>query len=662
MIAIESVRFFQHKNPLRYHSEGRCINNYFELAKMSRPATLAFANLIFAVVHKRSEKVLMKKFRYPLLLLGLLTSPLLAKENLRHQSYDLMLMGGGLSICSSMQPQHCRTPLPADAGKSSNLFVVSSEAILRIEQSTLWSKHRQLQRAQLVQLLRQLQQSAKGELTGNDLLSALRAQSFTPMAAEQATTGAALVSELTDAEFDLLLDQLEVVQLSADSGQRLTERVYPALSQDPFSLELYDEFIQQAARRKKAAKPKVLLLAASGRDPFAAVDFYLDLFRQLGADASWLPLNAAYQASLAQANGCADFDRNLAGLQGSYQRSAVYPDLMAQQLTFCQQGEEAALSLIRQADGIFINGGNQSLTYLALKTPTGQDSAALRLIRQQIKAGQLIMAGSSAGTAVQAGGSYLQQATVMISNGQSETAFLQGAVAAPAPLPGCRFAQSCGPGLSERSLTYQAQGGLGLFPWGVLDTHFSERGREGRLLALVAQTGARFGFGIDEATALLARSDQAQQVHFRVLGREGVYVAERAADSHFQPGKLLKMQSHYFSREDEFSLSQAGLKAQPAAWKQPLLPAAGQFSQPDLKPASIQSDALTTDSYRQLASQLCQSQAAKLQQQIQTESGPWLLTLQRDAKTSSRAGQYQQNGQHKVYCSYQNMGVWLQTL
>lgn len=604
----------------------------------------------------------MKKYSYALLLLGLLTSPLIAKENLLDERYDLMLMGGGLSICSSMQPQHCRTPLPADAAKSSHRYVVSTEAIQRIAQSTLWSEPRQLLRSQLVLLLRQLQQAAPGELNESDLLSALRAQSFTPVAAGQATTGAAVVAELTDAEFDFILDQLEVLQLNADSGQRLTERVYPALSKDPFSLELYQEFIRQAAKRKKASKPKVLLLAASGRDPFAAVDFYLDLFRQLGADASWLPLNAAYQASLQPANGCANFSQQLARLHGSYQRSAVYPDLMAQQLAFCQQGEAAALALIRQADGIFINGGNQSLTYLALKTPTGEDSAALALIRQQISAGQLIMAGSSAGTAVQAGGSYLGQPTVMISNGQSETALLQGAVAAPAPLPGCSRNQSCGAGLSERSLTYQVQGGLGLFPWGVLDTHFSERGREGRLLTLVAATGARFGFGIDEATALLVRSDQAQQGQFRVLGREGVYVAERGVDSAFQAGKFLKMQSHYFGREDEFSLSQTGLTARPANWKQPLLPAAGHLSQPDMKPAVLSRNVLATDQYRQLASQLCQSQAAKLQQQLQLESGLWQLTLLPDVKTSSRAGQYQQNGQHKVYCSYQNMGVWLQML
>jgi hypothetical protein len=209
-------------------------------------------------------------------------------------------------------------------------------------------------------------------------------------------------------------------------------------------------------------------------------------------------------------------------------------------------------------------------------------------------------------------------------------------------------------------LTYQPQGGLGLFQFGILDTHFSERGREGRLLALVAQTGAHFGFGVDEATALLVKLEQASQARFRVAGREGVYVAQRQADSVFTAGKQLKMQSHYFSRDDEFQLNQQRLMVTPATWKQSVQPTKGIFNQAALEPTAISDSALSDDSYRNLASTLCQSQAATLRQQFQTPAGPLQLTLQRDVKTGSWSGRYQQKDQHKVYCSYQNMGVWLQ--
>ncbi len=641
------------------------INNYFELAKMSRPATLAFANLIFSIIQQRSEKVLMIKCNIAMillhLLLGCFTSPLIAKEivkeNVIDTRYDLMLMGGGLAICSSMQPQHCKSPLPPNAGKTSTLLVISDAAIHRIEQAAVWTAAREGIRNDIVQLLRQLRLTTTTALSESALLAQLKQQWLLDK-----RSGREVLAQLSDAELDLLFDQLEVMQRDQETGQRLTERVYPELSKDIFSLQLYQTFVQQAALRKKGNKPKVLLLAASGRDPFAAVDFYIELFQKLGADAHWLPLNAAYQASVGRAGGCDLFSHHVATLQGSYQRDAVYPDLMAEQLAFCQQGEAAALAMIRQADGIFINGGNQSLTYQALKTPNGHDTPMLALIRQQMNAGQLIMAGSSAGTAVQAGGSYLGQSTVMISNGQSETAFFSAATAAPAPLPGCQWTQSCGAGLTQSSLTYQAQGGLGLFDVGILDTHFSERGREGRLLALVAQTGAHFGFGVDEATALLVKLEQGQHRRFRVAGREGVYVAERRADSGFSLGQHLKMQSHYFSRDDEFELKQQHLTVSPPAWKLPIQATTAELSKAEMPTLATSDYVWSDDSYRRLALALCQSQATIVRHTFHSQGGALQLTLQRDVKTSSWLGRYQQKDQHKVYCSYQNMGVWVQAL
>ena len=57
-------------------------------------------------------------------------------------------------------------------------------------------------------------------------------------------------------------------------------------------------------------------------------------------------------------------------------------------------------------------------------------------------------------------------------------------------------------------LTYRAGGGSGLFNIGILDTHFSERDREARLALLTAYTGTRFGFGVDEATALMVNTTE----------------------------------------------------------------------------------------------------------------------------------------------------------
>jgi cyanophycinase len=56
----------------------------------------------------------------------------------------------------------------------------------------------------------------------------------------------------------------------------------------------------------------------------------------------------------------------------------------------------------------------------------------------------------------------------------------------------------------------------------IIDQHFAERGRIGRLLGAVARNPKLLGVGIDEDTAILMRPRK----HFRVLGSGGVYVLD----------------------------------------------------------------------------------------------------------------------------------------
>lgn len=46
--------------------------------------------------------------------------------------------------------------------------------------------------------------------------------------------------------------------------------------------------------------------------------------------------------------------------------------------------------------------------------------------------------------------------------------------------------------------------GLGLFPWGVVDQHFLARGRLGRLVVALRESGTARGWGVDEDGAFLA--------------------------------------------------------------------------------------------------------------------------------------------------------------
>lgn len=69
--------------------------------------------------------------------------------------------------------------------------------------------------------------------------------------------------------------------------------------------------------------------------------------------------------------------------------------------------------------------------------------------------------------------------------------------------------------------------GLGFLDNVIIDQHFAQRGRIGRLLGAVALNPAILGIGIDEDTAIIVNSG-----HFRVIGSNAVYVIDGHTVSH----------------------------------------------------------------------------------------------------------------------------------
>lgn len=605
------------------------------------------------------------QFHLPLLLLMLPIGSALAAQAKKFPSYSMVLMGGGLSICSSAQESACATsPVWDDDAKKTELYLIAPNYIKNITNADNWAVERKPLLAQVVAMLQHLQSKLADTPVTRRELSRLWRSSEVEVDGIW-VSGRELYSSLSGAELNFIFDQLEIeAKKNQQAKNRSREQALPQQSKDQFSLALYQQLVDLArevslskSKAKKAAAnniPNIVVLTASGRDPYAAVDFYESLFSQLGAEVTWLPINAAYQAALRDpaglTTGCNNLPQYLTQVQGSYQRARVYPDLASSQKEFCLKGSDNAVKQLAKADAVFINGGDQSLTYQALKLPDGSDTPELAKIRSMLENGQLVLGGTSAGTAVLSGGSYLGKSTVMISNGQSAQALYQGALAQPAPAEGCENDRSCGDGVDEKSLTYQANG-LNLFPWGVLDTHFSERGRQGRLLALVAQTKAGFGFGVDEATALLVGFEAKNPgvVHFHVKGNNGVYLAEANANSTFQPSKLTEMNSHYFTNGDSFILQQGQLLANFADWKY----APNTSNRPLLNSGNV----FSSDNYRQLAQLLCSTQSRDATGHFDVAGREYKLTLRRPAESASRTGQYSVGNVHKSYCSYRNVLV-----
>ncbi len=351
---------------------------------------------------------------------------------------------------------------------------------------------------------------------------------------------------LTDAERIGLLTRLELPQIDAE-GERKREHAYPAQSREAHGSAVLASVVEAASARSAGdaprvpprVPPRVLIVTASALDPMEAVDFYRSAFTELGARAEWLPLDAALARAI-EADDC-DLIGHRRSVLGLHRREQVYPDLHAEQQQACAQ--PASLSArIAAAQAVFFAGGDQWRLRQAFVRADGSALPWLDALRKAHARGDLVIGGTSAGAAV-------QSAAAMLTNGSPASALREPGRAAAPPEAGCARAGLCSDE-DEQRLSYWAEGGLGLAADAIVDTHFSERAREPRLLRLLAQTGARIGYGADEASALRIDSE-GESRDVTAIGREGGWVFLREADAdedrldaqvfHLGPGTRLRI-------------------------------------------------------------------------------------------------------------------------
>lgn len=156
---------------------------------------------------------------------------------------------------------------------------------------------------------------------------------------------------------------------------------------------------------------------------------------------------------------------------------------------------EDSLRIIEQATGIFFTGGDQSRIVDFIRgTPLD------RAIHKRHKEGAVI-GGTSAGAAM--------MPDQMIVGGASVSNPSVDAV-------------SMGPGMA-------------FLPGIVIDQHFAQRGRLGRLLAALVLQPAVLGLGIDEDTAIVVKGDE-----FEVVGQGSITVVDETSATHNNLEGLLK--------------------------------------------------------------------------------------------------------------------------
>ncbi|MDQ0242689.1 cyanophycinase [Bacillus fengqiuensis] len=155
---------------------------------------------------------------------------------------------------------------------------------------------------------------------------------------------------------------------------------------------------------------------------------------------------------------------------------------------------------------IWFVGGDQLRITSTLRTEKGKDSKVLDAIWDIYRKGAVI-GGTSAGAAI--------MSDVMITGGDSLGALKEGFTSTDISDPDKEYAP------------VYVQKGLGFFQYGIVDQHFDERGRLGRLAltahAYETRKKERFAYGVDEDTALVVYNEEKEA---EIIGRSGVAVVD----------------------------------------------------------------------------------------------------------------------------------------
>jgi len=276
---------------------------------------------------------------------------------------------------------------------------------------------------------------------------------------------------------------------------------------------VYNRIIQLAGGRTRA---KIGVMPTANQDPEGEGNAFVDVFRRVyGVNATYIPVT--------RTSGNVDD-----------------PDVA---------------ELVRQQTGIFFVGGNRPRVLYTL-IPDGRDSLVMTAIRRVLRDGGVV-AGTSAGMCSLGD-------KVMIIDGGTWDGLVDGV-----------FANTGFTNHYPDNLAYDPTGGIGLFSGFMLDSHFSEMGREARLIKVLHETrdtpgtGTTKGIGVDENTALVVTDLYTRPIG-TVIGTNGGVFYVDVEDLIERPSATsnYEVKTAFLTVDDTIDLTTGAVTF--ASWKQDL--------------------------------------------------------------------------------------------
>lgn len=366
-----------------------------------------------------------------------------------------------------------------------------------------------------------------------------------------------LTAGLTAAEKAMLRSAF--VDTPANTNRKAEARTVRFLS-NTASRDIYEQFVASARQLSGGAAPRIGVVTSATENAFLDADINVWALRSAGAEVVYLPFNGGLRRA-ADANQCAHLTEhyhafaNTLSVAETVHMDIVYPDWHALQRTACADPAGLARTL-DGLHGVYFSGGDQARHLEALQTKVAatafKPSAELGALQVRFAQGKLVVSGTSAGNHIQGGGTWRNQSVPVIGGGDAYPALTAG------------FKPGSGAALDTPAApTVYAQGGHGFFRYGVLDSHFSQRVREGRLIRATKEGKMDYGFGVDENTALVvSQPDASGSVSMSVLGAGGVFVVDVRQSVETAPptaGYAIQgVKAHYLIQGDRLHISADG--------------------------------------------------------------------------------------------------------
>ena len=391
----------------------------------------------------------------------------------QEQSQTLILVGSELTTCTSAKLNNCQKEAVID-GKSHNLYTLSSSQIKNIAQH--WPNNNVEAKTAVLKTLKTIQSKSSNSLSKIDLRWQWR------------DINNQQLESLTQQEYNFVFDMLEVPLLNKN-GERLKEQVNTDFNNEVATNNIL-QFVSGSLKVNNA-KPTMLAITASSRDPYESADVAQSLLAQSNINTQWLALTPALAKAITS-NSCDELPALRNTLMNVYNREVIYPDRTKAEYALCKNGTNALVSLIKNSTGVMFNSGNAVLTHKVLFDQNNNPYPWTQALQTRP-----VIVGEGAGAAIQS------KVTGMLTNTTSLEAL-------------------------RKSENNTNAGGLGSFNFGVLDIQFSEQNRTFRLAATLnknevknTKTEIQHGFGIDENTALVViKSPEGSLI--TVIGKSGV--------------------------------------------------------------------------------------------------------------------------------------------